>query len=213
MAVAVLTRTRGLQGVFALASLVGFMLLPGTVHQASAAAQPANTSNTTIIAVQPTSVISSTPNACAAPSNECTREALTIINHDRAQHNLAALTLAPRQSVGTRTCVGSYGHSVAMARSNAIWHVNPQYPRASFPNSICVPFMHAGENVGESASGSVHDDLRTLDAMMMAEPHDRQTCATTASHACNILNPAFTRVGIGVRYTGGVTWLTEDFTG
>ena len=218
MAVGALTRGRGLraltmQCLFALGSLVGFLLLPGTVHQASAAAQPAKTSNTTIIAVQPTSVTSTTPNACSAALNECTREVLAIINHDRAQHNLSSLTLETHQSVGTRSCVGSYGHSVAMAKSNAIWHVNPRYPRASFPKSICVPFMHAGENVGESASGNVHDDFRTLDAMMMAEPHDRQTCATAVSHACNILNPAFKRVGIGVRYIGSVTWLTEDFTG
>ncbi|MGH2409866.1 MAG: hypothetical protein ACRDGS_05785 [Chloroflexota bacterium] len=49
--------------------------------------------------------------------------------------------------------------------------------------------------------------------MMMAEAHDPSTCAATVNHACNILNPKFRAVGIGIDVTGGMTWLTEDFVG
>jgi uncharacterized protein YkwD len=183
----------------------------GAPH-AMAAAGGGETSGSAIIPVQSASSQTTTPDACAGRLNACATEMLTILNADRSLHGLAPLTLVPQQSKGAASCVGSYGHSLAMARSAAIWHINPRYPRASFPRSICVPYTHAGENVGESASGNVHNDLEWLDAMMMAEPHSHAACASTVNHACNILNPAFHRVGIGVYYVDGATWLTEDFT-
>ena len=117
--------------------------------------------------------------------------ALKFLNLQRNRNGLSRLSLKPVQSVGTSSCVGSYGHSRAMAKSGAIWHVNAQFPKASFPNSICVHFMHAGENVGESASGNVTGDLLVLANLMMSEPHTKSDCASTVNHACNILNPAF----------------------
>jgi uncharacterized protein YkwD len=98
-----------------------------------------------------------------------------------------------------------------MARSGTIWHVNPQYPQASFPRDICVSSRGAGENVG-AASGDEMADLIALNSMMMSEPHGRKACDAIVNHACNILSGAFHQMGIGVYYAGGVTWLTEDFT-
>lgn len=200
-------------------SLVGISLLAGAlawpvVGASNAAAAPVNgdASSGTIIQVTAGSGDSSTPNACSGALNECTVAMLKIVNRDRHQNGLSKLTLKPSQSVGVASCVGSYGHSQAMAKSGAIWHVNAQFPKASFPNSVCVRFMHAGENVGESASGNATLDLKTLDTMMMGEPHSKSECASTVNHACNILNPAFHHVGIGVYYAKGATWLTEDFT-
>jgi uncharacterized protein YkwD len=137
---------------------------------------------------------------------------LRIINRDRTRYGLPRLHLTSAQSLGNASCVGSYGHAEAMARSGAIWHVSARFRRASFPNSICVHFLHVGENVGESSEGNPMRDLRTLDTLMMAEPHSTTVCATTVNHACNILNPMFHQVGIGVYSSNGTTWLTEDFT-
>ena len=137
---------------------------------------------------------------------------LRIINRDRLRYGRPRLHLTSAQSLGNASCVGSYGHAEAMARSGAIWHVSARFRRASFPNSICVHFLHAGENVGESSDGNPMLDLRTLDTLMMAEPHGTTVCAATVNHACNLLNPKFRQVGIGVYSSNGTTWLTEDFT-
>jgi uncharacterized protein YkwD len=137
---------------------------------------------------------------------------LTILNQDRAAYHLPALHLKVLQSRGLGSCAGAFGHSTAMARSGKIWHTNPNFPHASFPKSICVPFQTAGENVGEDASGNLLQDLHELDGLMMQEPHTAATCATTVNHACNILSPLFRHVGIGVYSVAGTTWLTEDFT-
>jgi uncharacterized protein YkwD len=205
---------RGLtrKSLWGIGVLAGAMAWPVGASSVWASSPHGNTSSGTIIPVQTGSGATTTPNACSGALSECTTAMLKILNADRAQYGLAKLTLKPSQSVGKATCVGSYGHSQAMAKSGAIWHVNAQYPRASFPNSICVHFMHAGENVGESSSGNADGDLKTLEAMMMAEPHSKSACASTVNHACNILNPEFHQVGIGVYYANGATWLTEDFT-
>jgi uncharacterized protein YkwD len=203
-----LTRT----GLWGAGVLAGVMACSMGASYAWAAGSQSGVSSGTIIPVQPGSGSTTTPHACHGALSECTTTMLNLINGDRAQYGLPKLTMKPVQSVGKASCVGSYGHSEAMARSSAIWHVNAQFPRASFPNSICVHFMHAGENVGESSTGNALSDLKTLDTMMMAEPHGKGICASTTNHACNILNPAFHLVGIGVYYVNGATWLTEDFT-
>jgi hypothetical protein len=138
---------------------------------------------------------------------------LATLNAERARFHRARLTLTLIQSNGRPGCAGSLGHSVAMAATGDIWHRNALRPHASFPQNVCVKHTSLGENVGMSASGDEVQDLIALHQMMMNEPHDARTCATTVSHACNILDPAFHRVGIGVYYANGTTWLTEDFIG
>jgi hypothetical protein len=100
-----------------------------------------------------------------------------------------------------------------MASSGTIWHINSRYPRASFPNNICVRHGWIGENVGEAQSGNALQDLAELHHAMMSEPHSASVCAGTVNHACNILDPRFHELGIGLYMVGGVTWLTEDFIG
>jgi hypothetical protein len=121
--------------------------------------------------------------------------------------------LTGTQSRGTSSCSGSYGHSVAMAESDQIWHVNSQFPQASFPRNICVHFHAVAENVGMFDSGNVLNDLRTINNLMWGESHTSATCATTVNHACTMINPAFNKVGIGIFVSHGSTWLTEDFSG
>lgn len=195
-----------------ISALTVAMVFPVGVSSGLAARAHGNTSSGTSVTVQSGSGATTTPNACSGALNRCATMMLKLINQDRVVHGLLRVALKPVQSAGTASCVGSYGHSQAMAKSGAIWHTNAQFPRASFPHSICVPFMHAGENVGQSAMGNVNGDLQALDTLMMSEPHSASVCATTVNHACNILNPAFRHVGIGIYYADGATWLTEDFT-
>ena len=137
-----------------------------------------------------------------------------IINQTRAQHNLPAYSLSSVQSNGTGPCVGSYGHSVAMAKSGTIWHIapndNPSGPQnpASFPNDLCVSHSAGGENVGAFASGNELTDLQSMHQEMMSEGY---APGCSGSHACNILSSQYVEVGIGIYESGGETWLTEDF--
>ena len=137
---------------------------------------------------------------------------LRMLNRERAQYGLKPLRLAAVQSVGTTSCAGSVGHSIAMAQTGSIWHENSQYPRASFPKNICGQHTSVGENVGQSDTGDVAKDLQTLHNLMMSEPHGASTCAQTINHACAILDPTYRYVGIGIVFTKGSSWLTEDFT-
>jgi uncharacterized protein YkwD len=135
-----------------------------------------------------------------------------IMNNERAQSGLKPLVVKNRQSLGTANCVGSVGHSQAMADSGSIWHTNNQQPKASFPRDICVAYRTAGENVGNWNTGNEKQDLTNINNLMMSEPHDSATCAGTVNHACNILNKSFHHVGIGLVTANGTTWLTENFT-
>lgn len=138
---------------------------------------------------------------------------LDILNSTRAQYGLGPLSLDLTQSNGTATCAGSLGHSEAMQQSGSIWHVNPNYPQASFPNNFCVRYYSAGENVGMMSSGNEMNDLIGINNLMMNEPHDPSYCATYVNHACTIISTKYSRVGIGIVYINGTTWLTEDFIG
>jgi uncharacterized protein YkwD len=146
-----------------------------------------------------------TSGSCPGSQSGCMQAMLTMLNNDRAKAGVAALTLNLTQSNGTASCVGSYGHSVHMAQLGSISH-------DQFPADICVAFQTAGENVGEASYGNELTDLQQLDSLMMAEPHTSSTCSTTTNHACNILNPNFHQVGIGIYNANNTTWLTEDFT-
>jgi hypothetical protein len=142
---------------------------------------------------------------------------MTILNNTRAQYGLPPLSLDPTQSSGTSTCVGSIGHSEAMAASGQIWHVNPAYPAASFPTNNCY-YGHlnsppVGQNVGMMGSGNEMSDLVGINNLMMSEQHDATYCTQYQNHACAILSQVYTRVGLGIYYSGGATWLTEDFIG
>lgn len=160
-------------------------------------------------AAQPSAVSGSCD---ASATAGCAAALLRMLNFERSRYRVPALAQVRVQSTGRASCPGAYGHSTAMARSGFIWHINPHYPRASFPNNICVRYTAVGENVGVASTGAVLQDLGTLDQEMMSEPHNRSICAAAVNHACNILSPSFHRVGIGIYVAQGYTWLTEDFT-
>ena len=139
--------------------------------------------------------------------NGCATSVLAMLNTDRANNGVSTqLTLSNTETTGTSTCVGSYGHSVHMSSVGTISH-------DQFPADICISYTTAGENVGEANYGNELTDLQQIDSAMMAETHSSTYCATNNNHACNIINPNFHNVGIGVYHdSAGNTWLTEDFT-
>jgi uncharacterized protein YkwD len=128
--------------------------------------------------------------------NASQQQLLNLINGSRASAGLSPYTFSAVQSAGTASCVGSYGHSVHMAQVGQISH-------DQFPQDICIPWSAAGENVGE-ASGSESAAIQTLHQDMMNE-------GPSGGHYQNIMSTTFTTVGIGLYYTGGTLWLTEDF--
>ncbi len=144
-------------------------------------------------------------NSSACPGSGCGAALFNLLNSDRSQAGVAALTLNATESNGTGSCAGSYGHSVHMASVGSISH-------DQFQADICISYSVAGENVGEASYGNELTDLQQLDSSMMAEPHDASTCSTTTNHACNIINPAYHQIGIGIYNVNNKTWLTEDFT-
>lgn len=196
--------------------------LPSPTATATRTSTPTPTATPTSTTT-PTPTVTPSPTATPTPTQSpdcpgsqagCQMDVLNMLNGIRDQYNVAPLSLNQTQSAGTATCVGSIGHSQAMQKSGQIWHQNAAYPQASWPANMCVRFSTAGENVGMAGTGNEHQDLETLLAQMMNEPHDAATCATYIDHACNIINPRFTQVGIGLIYDSShQTWLTEDFIG
>jgi uncharacterized protein YkwD len=152
------------------------------------------------VAITPTASVpapspSPAPNPAGSP-DAYQQQLLNLINGSRASGGLPPYTFSAVQSAGTASCVGSYGHSVHMAQLGQISH-------DQFPQDICVPWSAAGENVGEEG-GSESTAIETLHQLMMNE-------GPGGGHYQNIMSTTFTTVGIGLYYTGGTLWLTEDF--
>lgn len=162
-----------------------------------------------------TAAVSNCPPAFADSSQSqvgCMNALVGLINNTRSQYGVPPVTLDMVQSNGTGSCVGSVGHSEAMAQSGSIWHENSSYPSASWPNNVCNGGGQIAENVGMAGQGNELSDIEYIHTLMMDEAHDPGTCAQSLNHACNILNRAYTRVGIGLYESGGATWITEDFS-
>lgn len=109
---------------------------------------------------------------------------VTLVNAQRTAHGLRPLTWSP--------CARSFAApwSTHMAATNTLAH-------QSLAPILRCPARTAGENI---AYGSVSADQ--MMSMWMNSP----------GHRANILNPAFTRIGVGaVRTTSGRWWATQDF--
>ncbi|HWG36782.1 MAG TPA: MBL fold metallo-hydrolase [Terriglobales bacterium] len=130
-------------------------------------------------------------------------QGLEFVNATRADPRYRAetegrarpLTLDPRAAEVARC------HSEFMARAHTLSHSGPA---GATPGdrlgSDGIAWTAVGENVAMAA------DLATADGILMKEPPFQP------NHRANILNPKFTRVGIGVaRSSDGLVWVTEDF--
>ncbi len=132
------------------------------------------------------------------------KQLLQVINADRARLHVRPLVLNWRQS----TC--SQRHSAHMAVLGTITH-------DQFPADICVSHALAGENVGAEAAAPLTAVLDINASMMDEGPCPNKNCPGNEfadhGHYMNLVNPAYTRIGIGIVVTNGSVWLTENFTG
>jgi hypothetical protein len=140
---------------------------------------------------------------CVTSGQSCYQLLLHLLNQQRASHGVAPLQYDALASVGIAGCPGAEGHSIHMAEQGAISH-------DQFPADICGSHTIAGENVGVSSGLSARQGIQDINAGMLAEPWKR---GCLDNHHCNIDNPTFQRVGLGIHLTGSTIWITEDFLG
>jgi uncharacterized protein YkwD len=178
---------------------------------AVASPQPATTATpaTTAIPVRrtPTPISSSgskTANGCAITAQDVAGEQhlLDLLNSHRAAAGVAPLTLSPLISRASRE------HSCDMFQHQQLSHTGSDgsSPFARI-RATSIAYTTAGENIGDSDGYALTKGLDLIDHNMMAEP------LTSGNHHWNIVNAAYTQVGLGVIYTNGELWFTEDFAG
>lgn len=131
------------------------------------------------------------------------RQALAFLNTVRASPAYAAETHGRAAPLRLNPAVSAVArcHSAAMARSHALTHGGSSGANPGLRLTAAgIAWQQVGENVAMAAS------LAIINANLMNEPPDQP------NHRGNILNPAFTEVGIGVvRSADGLLWITEDF--
>jgi uncharacterized protein YkwD len=127
---------------------------------------------------------------------------LALLNTHRAAAGVPALELDPALRTEARE------HPCDMQRHHRLSHTGSD---GSTPfqriRAAGVTYRVAGENIGETTGYALTAGLDRDDRDMMAEP------LTPGNHHGNIVNPAYTRVGLGVIYLGSQLFFTEDFVG
>ena len=112
------------------------------------------------------------------------------LNASREQAGVSTLKLDPKLTDA------AHRHASLLQQHREMSH---QFQNeASLPQRLQaagVFFSEAAENVG------MNSDLDNVNDMFLASP----------GHRANMLNPAYTHVGIGVVHSGGDFWITEDF--
>lgn len=127
--------------------------------------------------------VAAAPIGSAASAAYVTR-IVTLVNAQRAAHRLRPLIVSP--------CATRFAApwTARMAAQNVLRH-------QSLAPILRCPAQGAGENI---AYGNL-----TADQMM-------RMWMNSPGHRANILNPRFTRIGVGaVRTTSGRWWATQDF--
>jgi uncharacterized protein YkwD len=145
--------------------------------------------------------------ASSTPSGECgrnddsdgaERDAVNHMNQQRAAAFLPPLTMntASSDSARNHSCdMHNQGHTGELGSDGSM--------SADRMHAAGVPFLVNAENNGLATDLAATDALSSIESSLIGD----------ASSRANILNPAFTQVGIGAVYLDGQLWLTEDFTG
>lgn len=123
--------------------------------------------------------------------------ALAAINRDRAAAGLKALTLNSTSSDQAR------GHACDNATHNR--NSDTGSDGSTHQDRMAASgllFTLSGENDASAPTLDAASASSSLESSLLAQP---------ASYA-NIMNPAYTTVGIGVVQLNGQTWITEDFS-
>lgn len=116
---------------------------------------------------------------------------VALINKERAERGMAPV------QVDTTLTVAARRHTELMIDHHELTHKLSDEPvlRDRLAEAGAV-FDIAGENVAyDWAPAHAHDEF-------MHSP----------GHKANILNPKFTAVGLGVKHSGNLIWVTEDFS-
>jgi uncharacterized protein YkwD len=145
--------------------------------------------------------------ASSTPTGECgrnddsdraERDAVNHMNQQRAAAFLPPLTMntASSDSARKHSCdMHDQGHTGEQGSDGSM--------SADRMHAANVPFLVNAENSGLATDLAATDALSSIESSLLGD----------ASSRANILNPAFTQVGIGAVYLDGQLWLTEDFTG
>jgi uncharacterized protein YkwD len=131
-------------------------------------------------------------------SDRAERDAVNHMNQQRAAAFLPPLTMNTASSDAARkhSCdMHDHGHKGEQGSDGSM--------SADRMNAAGVPFLVNAENDGLATDLAAADGLSSIESSLLGE----------ASSKANILNPAFTQVGVGAVYLDGELWLTEDFTG
>ena len=124
-------------------------------------------------------------------TSEMERQILDWTNQERAKVNAPALSWDNRVAIAARL------HSDEMAKQKELAHQLEDEPKFTERLSLQgARFSAAAENVGFG------DDAETLQSGWMHSP----------PHRANLLNPAYTAMGVGIVRSGNRLWATEDFT-
>jgi uncharacterized YkwD family protein len=120
------------------------------------------------------------------------QQMISLVNKDRAANGLPAL----RFDAGLRA--GALKHSQDMSANNYFSHTSPTY--GSFSARIKasgVSYRTAGENI------ALYNNVEKAQAALM----------NSEGHRANILNPSFTRIGIGIVWneSKGAYYITQWF--
>lgn len=119
------------------------------------------------------------------------QEMLGYINSVRAQANLSPLNL------DSRLCNGAALKSQDMAVKGYFSHMSPTYGSPfDMMKSLGITYRTAAENIARNSSV-----LSAHNAFM-----------NSSGHRANILNPAFTRIGLGFYQNGSDLFVTQWFT-
>jgi hypothetical protein len=202
-------------GVVALVAIVVALVIAGTgptKHGHSAARRVVATPSP-VVTLKP--IPSKTANApptaaqrCERSQSGCSQALLGLINRGRIEQAKSPLIFDSRQSRGFHAfgsaarCVGSRGHSKAMARSGRLWRRNRAFPRASFPHDICGASRHPGEVV-TAASGTEWAALKRAATHLLSR--GRSNAATR-----RLLAGRFHRAGVGIAHRNRRYFITVD---
>ena len=137
-----------------------------------------------------------------APATSLAGYALNQVNAARAAYGFAPLVLDAGISAAASA------HAWDQATNGYFSHYGRDgSTRESRLRAAGVSFRYSGENQCYHMYMSERDTLDWCHAQFMAEPYPGQF-----NHIGNILDPRFTRMGIGIATVGNTTVITWDFT-
>ncbi len=183
------------------------LLLAGLVWAAGIAA-PLSPAALSSAPARPAAVHAAVLRGASADARAAQEEAfIVLINAERSQRGLSALTLDPMLTATARA------HSQEMCDQNYFDHQSPT-PGLSSPmdrylasaKQLGLPqpeYLLVGENIYYC---SVYSDIYNVD-------YAHRAFMASPGHRANILEPRFAKVGIGIyRNAKGEFWVTEMFS-